>query len=284
MRPDFEKIVDIGQRSFNSKMVIRKNRPSLSNAWHFHPELEICYTAKSKGMRYVGNRISNYREEDLVILGANLPHGFTTLEECKQVVIQFKQEFLGQEFILKPELVPLKRLFQRASMGLEITGATKIKVIDKIDKLMESNGIHKLLCLLEILTLMAESSEQKTICAKEYSSNINLKQLSRIRKIFDFIEKNYQREINISEAASSINLTDSAFFKFINRHTKKKFTQIVNEYRVNHATKKLMNTQMTISEICFDSGYKNLSYFNRKFKESMGRSPSQFRNLYSVNL
>ena len=280
MRPDLEKIVDLKQQSFLYKEVRRKNRPSLSTAWHFHPELEICYTPVSNGHRYVGNKISNYKAGDLVLLGSNLPHGFTTLEQCEQTVIQFKEDFLGADFLDKPELYKIKKLMRIASRGIALKGKSKIRVIDKIDELKNKEGVLKLIKLLEVLEIMCNEKDHEIICAKEYSSNINLTQLSRIKKVFEFIEQNYQREIQINDAAKLINLTESAFYKFISRHTKKKFTQILNEYRISHATKKLMNTQMTIAEICFDSGYKNLSYFNRKFKESMGHSPSSFRNFY----
>jgi len=277
MKPDYEKIIDTKPRSFISKKVKRENRPLLTAAWHFHPEIEICFTQKSNGKRYVGNNISDYHEGDLVMLGSNLPHGFTTVEACKQTVIQLRYDFLGDNFFDQPELYQIKKLISNSKMGLQFFGQTNIKAQKIIKSIMKNFGMRRLICLLDLLMLLSNSVEFQTICSKEYSTNINPDQLSRMKTVLNFIESNFQKDISISDAANVINLTDSAFYKFIKRHTKKKFTEILNEYRINHASKELINTQMTIAEICFNSGFSNLSYFNRKFKEIMKSSPSVFR-------
>jgi len=280
MKPDYEKIIDARPRSFISKNINRISRPLLTSAWHFHPEIEICFTQKSYGKRYVGNNISDYREGDLVMLGSNLPHGFTTNEESKQSVIQFKYDFLGDNFFDQLELRQIRQLIVNSRMGLQFYGQTNLEAQQIIESVMTSNGMPRLILLLNLLLLLSDSVEFKTICSKEYSANINPIQLSRMKTVLSYIEANFQRNISISDTAKVINLTDSAFYKFIKRHSKKKFTEILNEYRINYASKKLINTQMTIAEICFDSGFTNLSYFNRKFKEILESSPSNFRAQY----
>lgn len=281
MRPDFEKILDVKEQSFISKKIVRKNRPLLSSAWHYHPELEICYTKRSRGKRYVGNRISDYQEGDLVMFGSNLPHGFTTTEKTTQIVIQFHQEFLLNMLKDNTDFIAVKKFCDTSKMGLEFYGNIKIKAIKIIKSITKKSGIEQLILLLNLISLLSTSKELSAICTKEYSAAISLNQLTRMKTVFDFIEENYQNNITITDAAREINLTDSAFYKFIKRHTKKKFTQILNEYRINHASKLLINTQMTVAETCFDSGFKNLSYFNRKFKEAFYVSPTEFRMKHS---
>ena len=125
MRPEYEVIAEPTEQSFTAKSVARNSRPKLSQAWHFHPELEICFTLKSSGRRFVGNQISDYEEGDLVMFGSNLPHGFTTEMKCSQVVIQMSADFLGQEFLNKPELRGIKNLFKLSKSGLEFGKSTK---------------------------------------------------------------------------------------------------------------------------------------------------------------
>ncbi|MEL7118219.1 MAG: AraC family transcriptional regulator, partial [Bacteroidota bacterium] len=127
MKPEYEKIIEPAERSFNAKIVNRESRPLLSQAWHFHPEIEICYTMKSSGRRFVGNQISDYKENDLVMFGSNLPHGFTTDVYCSQVVIQMTYDFLGEIFLGRPELRSIKQLFEDAKQGLEFEKETKQK-------------------------------------------------------------------------------------------------------------------------------------------------------------
>lgn len=280
MKPEFEKIIDYTRSSFIAKEVIRNNRPLLTQAWHYHPEIEICFSLKSEGKRYVGNNISSYKKNDLVMLGSLLPHGFTTNQNCHQVVIQFGEDFLGNAFLQKAEIQLIRQLISRSRMGIQFNEKTTKKAKKIIKSVLNKQGCGKLISLLKLLNVLSKAKGYNIICTKEYSLNLNLNALSRIKTVLDFIENNYKKDIKIREAAQLINLTESAFYKFIKKHTNKKFTQIVNEFRVDHATKLLIQGELTISQICYDCGYNNLSYFNRKFKEIMDVKPSEFRNNY----
>ena len=280
MKPEYEKIIDPPERSFTTRIVNRDNRPLLSQAWHFHPEIEICYTVKSNGRRFVGNQISDYQENDLVMFGSNLPHGFTTEVYSSQVVIQMTHDFLGETFINSPELRPIKKIFAHAKRGLEFTGRTKKKAAKIIDKLLEKEGSSRLLYLLELLQLFAEATHVEEICSEEYALDFEVEQFGRIKIVYDHIMDNFKDEVIIKEVADKLNISEAAFYKFIKKHTKKTYTQIINEFRINHASKFLMGTDKTIAQICFESGYNNVSYFNRKFKEIMHQTPHEFRNHY----
>ena len=281
MKPEYEKIVSPPVRSFTAKIVNRKSRPLLSQAWHFHPEIEICLTRKSIGRRFVGNQISDYEEGDLVMFGANLPHGFTTDMFCSQIVIQMTHDFMGSNFIEKPELRPIKALFTKAKQGLEFKGNIKKRVIKIIEKLLKSGeGLLQLLHLMELLQVLATTKEVRTICSEEYALGLNENQLGRIKIVYDHIMKNFKQEVSIKEISDKLNISEAAFYKFIKKQTKKTYTQIINEFRINHASKLLMTSEKPISQICFESGYNNVSYFNRKFREIMNQTPHDFRNHY----
>lgn len=280
MKPEYEKIIEPPERSFVAKIVNRDKRPLLSQAWHYHPEIEICYTSKSHGRRFVGNQISDYQEKDLVMFGSNLPHGFTTEEYSSQVVIQMTFDFLGEVFINSPELRPIKKLFSHAKRGLEFKGKTRKKAIKILDKLIKKEGSLQLLHLLELLNLLANSEEVEEICSEEYALNFEVNQFGRIKIVYDHIMDNFKEEVSIKEVANKLNISEAAFYKFIKKQTKKTYTQIINEFRINHASKLLMTTDKTIAQIGFESGYNNLSYFNRKFKEIMFQTPDNFRSKY----
>jgi len=276
MKPEFEVINSGPRESFIAKHVVRKNRPILAKAWHYHPEIEICYTSKSHGTRYVGNNISNYSEGDLVMLGSYLPHGFTTSNHTDQIVIQFNASFLGGTFLNLHELKKVNELIGLSNMGLVFSEKTKRKALKQINKILKSKGVKKLFNLIHLLDVLAKG-DKETICSKSYSLNINKQKLNRVQRIFNYIEVNYQNPIDIQDVCKEVNLTESAFYKFIKRHTNKKFTQLLNEYRIEHACKLLVShNKLSIAEVCYKSGYNNLSYFNRKFKEIMMRTPQQF--------
>ena len=282
MKPEFEKIESKSANSFVYKIVKRNQRPFLTEAWHYHPEIEICYTLKSHGLRYVGNNISDYSERDLVILGSYLPHGFTTIDESEQYVIQFGQGFLGKDFFDSSELEEINSFLNQSNKGIVIKGTELNKAEEYIQYLYQSNQtkMERLLNLLEFLDFLSKCSNIELICSEKYSSNLTESKLNKVNKIFEYIKNNYQQDISVQSASKMVNMTESTFYKFIKRHTNKKFTSILNEYRINHASKLLVSSLMPISEISFISGFNNLSYFNRVFKNSYNMTPKQFRNNY----
>ncbi len=280
MKPEYEKITGPLERSFTVKTVVRESRPLLSQAWHYHPQLEICFTEKSFGKRFVGNHISDYEEGDLVMFGQNLPHGFTTDAYCQQVVIQMTHDFLGNVFLEKPELRPVKALFEYASRGLEFGAETKGIARESIENLKSSQGLQQMIYLFELLHLFSEAKDITPICTEEYSLDLDATNLNRVKIVYDYVIDHFQEEIKIKTVADLLNLTEAAFFKFIRRHTKKTFTEILNEFRISYATKLLISSDKSVSQICFESGYNNVSYFNRKFKEIMQATPQRFRSNY----
>jgi transcriptional regulator GlxA family with amidase domain len=72
-------------------------------------------------------------------------------------------------------------------------------------------------------------------------------------------------------------MTVPAFCRYFKKVTGKTFTKLVNEYRVVHATKLLSESQMSITEICYECGFNNFSHFNKLFKEFTGKSASKYR-------
>jgi len=283
MKPEFEKISDNLGQSFSIRKVERASRPLLSQAWHYHPEIEICYTSQSHGRRFVGNQINEYHKNDLVLIGSNLPHGYTTEVFSSQLVINFNVEFLGAQFINSPELHRIKNLFEMGRYGLEFHGTAKIKAIKSIEKLQSTNGIQQLIELLNLLHILSGANEVNRICSEEYALGLNVSQLGRISIVYDHIMDNFMNDVCIKEISDKLNISQAAFFKFIKKHTKKTYTEIINEFRINYASKLLMNSEKPISQICYEAGYNNLSYFNRKFKEIMNETPLEYRAHYSQN-
>lgn len=283
MKPEYEKIQEPSERSFTAKIVARKSRPLLRQAWHFHPEIEICFTKESFGKRFVGNQISDYFKGDLVMFGSNLPHGFTTDERCTQVVIQMNEHFLGDAFLSKPELRKVRALFQYARRGLTFGESSKKKAKKVIAKIMGKQGFAQMIHLMELLHLLSEATDATPICSEEYSLDLDATHLQRLKTIYEYILLHYKQELSIAAVANHINMTEAAFYKFIKKHTKKTFTEIVNEFRINLATKFLMTTDMSISEVCFACGYNNISYFNRRFKHIVGQTPRLFKQNYQGN-
>ena len=280
MKPEFEKIQNRPLHSFLAKVVKRPKRPTLKEAWHFHPEIEICLTLKSEGKRFVGNNISDYQVGDLVMFGANLPHGFITDLPSEQIVIQMQESFLGETFLEKPEIKKIKELFIRAKRGMQFVGKTNKKVKSKAQRVLKKEGFAKLLSLLDLLHFLANTAEYQYITATSFKPNTKMAELERVQVVYDYILKNYQEQVSLEAASELVSMTKSSFCKFLKKHAKKTFSEIVNEIRISHACELMIQTDKKISTIAYESGYNDVSYFSRTFKKIIQQSPKEFMAKY----
>ncbi len=252
------------------------NRPH----WHFHPEYEIVYISNGRGKRHIGDHISYFEEGDLIFLGPNLPHfGFTeeVFEEHVEIVVQMKEDFLGQDFLNKPEMAAIRQLFQRSRQGLSFSGKLKQEVGQRLQRMEHMNNFDRLMALLSILQDMAQSKEYETLNASGFALEVNAQDQDRIEAIYGYVQDNFQEEVSLDKAAQLISMTVPAFCRYFKKLTRKTFSQFVNEFRIAHACRLLGDESQTIASVSFESGFNNLSHFNRQFKQITGLSPRDYR-------
>jgi AraC-like DNA-binding protein len=247
--------------------------------WHYHPEYELVYIEGVSGTRHVGEHISTYEGSDLVFIGPNIPHlnfDYGVKAEYREVVIQLSEDFLRNNFGAMPELSKIAALFERARRGISFNGETKQRVGDRLTKIAEQPPFRQLLELLDLFQDLATTDEYTMLNARPIKHNYNLNEQQRIRRIYQFVEENYNRRIDLDEVADLSNLTKAAFCRYIKRMTRLTFTEFLNQYRVSQAKKRLLLDQ-SVTEACFESGFDSLSYFNRIFKKVTNENPSQFK-------
>lgn len=280
------------------KVVLEKLQPDIGSSfkilltpnlndlfyWHFHPEYEIVYVEAANGVRHVGDHISRYEGSDLVFIGPNIPHlnfDYGIRTECEQVVIQMKEDFLGKDFFNIPELNNISALFEKARKGLSFHGETKKLVGERLKKISDMDHFDQLLELLHILKLMANAKELTVLDSRPLSNHFVGKEQARMNIIYRYIEEYYRRPVDIHEVAALTHLTTAAFCRYFKKITRMTFTDFLNQYRINQA-KKLLLHDKNVTEACYESGFENLSYFNKTFKKLAGENPSAFRKRHAT--
>lgn len=279
-KPTLEKI----NLDFDSSFLVKRHQKFLKNnraVWHFHPEIELVYVNSGKGKRHIGNHLSYFNNSQLLLIGANLPHhGFTdrlTTATGSETLIQFKEEFLGNQFFDIPEMKKIKKLFERSKKGLLFGRATKDKLGEKIEKLPEKKGFKRVLVFLEILHHLAKTEDYTILNVDGYAFETTAQDSQRIDLIYNYISNHFKEQISLKTIAEVASMTVPAFCRYFKRVTGKTFTKLVNEYRVVHATKLLTESQLTISEVAFECGFNNFSHFNKTFNEVTGKTASEYR-------
>ncbi|GEP49417.1 AraC family transcriptional regulator [Flavobacterium noncentrifugens] len=260
-----------------------ENTNNKAHLWHYHPEIELVYVNGGSGKRQIGSHISYYTDGDLILIGSDLPHcGFTNeyTGNTNETVIQMKADFLGETFFQMPETKNIRNLFERAQGGIAFSGRTKKEVGDKIQLMESLPKFERLLKMLEILNELEQSEEFSVLNAGGFSMETRVEDNSRINGVFNFVKDHFQEPIALETAANLVSMTVPSFCRYFKKITNKTFTKFVNEYRLVHASKLLAEKPMSITDICYESGFNNFSHFNKSFKEFTGKSASEYRNAH----
>jgi AraC-like DNA-binding protein len=279
-KPAFEKI----SPSFGSSVLVKRHDEKRKNShafWHFHPEIELVYVNKAKGKRHIGTHLSYFNNSQLLLLGSFLPHnGFTDGLTAKgsETVVQFKPDFLGENFFNIPEMSTINALFERAKKGILYATETKKIVGPKIERLADLEGFDRISKLLDILNDLAKAEDYTILNANGFAFETQPQDSTKIDLIFKHVNSNFQQQIPLEDIADVVSMTVPAFCRYFKKATGKTFTKLVNEYRVVHATKLLSESQKSITDICFECGFNNFSHFNKLFKEFTGKSASKYRS------
>jgi AraC-like DNA-binding protein len=249
--------------------------------FHYHPEIELTLIPSSSGHRYVGDHIGRFAPGDLVLVGPNLPHSYINdakfIGPAHAIVLQFLPTSLGADFFQLAELKAIRHLFERSRVGLSFHGRTRDKVASLLVQLNGLEGLARLAGFLSILEILARSKEARVLASPTYSPSLALYQGERINRVCELISKRFKDGITQSEAARTARMSAPSFSRFFRRTTNRTFRAFLNEVRIGHASQMLLETDQTVAEVCYDSGFGNLSNFNRQFLKLRKVSPRAYR-------
>jgi AraC-like DNA-binding protein len=276
------------------KLFLPKNRPFDFHKveipyfvvpWHFHPEIEIMLITKGKGTRFIGDSIESFEPYDLVMVGPNLAHvwknnhhleeGNNLTAEC--IYILFTENSFGPNFFKIPEMAQLKSLVSKSNRGIKFFGKTKSIVAEKILKAHEQTGVEQFISFMGILHELSVSDEYSVLSSIGFNGKIQASDMHRLNDVLDYLMKNFRDEVKLEEIAEIANMSSTSFCRYFKSRTNKTVFEFINEIRIGHAHKLLVETQYNMDQICFESGFKNVSSFFKQFKLITGKTPSKFR-------
>lgn len=274
MKTEFEKITpDIG----SSFTLLHLDIPVNSVPWHYHyhPEIELVNVVKGSGKRHVGNHLSYFDSGDLVLIGSNLPHagfGNGAVGDHEEIVLQFKPEFIENSILNWPEFGEINALIEKANQGIHFFGKTSLKIKLLMKKMLNAEPFIRLLLFFEVFKTLSQSTEYVLLNGIGIKYNFQKKDEIRIKKILNYVENNYQKNIEFSEIADLANMTIPAFSAYFKKTMSINFTDFLNEFRINQACNVLLSGK-SVADASFETGFNNVTYFIKVFKAIKGDSP-----------
>lgn len=277
MKPQFEDIDS--KRGSNSYVAYRYTSAAFPFLWHYHPEYELTLILEGSGERMVGDSHEYFQPGDLVLLGPGLPHTWVSEVSSAAVVIQFAESFIGP-MLGYPECDRIRALLARSAQGLffPVSGLGKGDLMAAIMRLAAAKAAGRITGLLDVLQGLAGSRVgARPLASPYFQPAVGKKTEGRIGKVFQYIHRHSAEAVALKEVATLINLSESAFCKFFKRTTGKTFSDYLADIRIGHACHLLSESDETISEIAYRSGFDSLTYFNRVFLKKKGMRPREFR-------
>jgi len=282
MIPFQEKINYPSENSF----VLRYNDFShFTVPWHFHNEFEMAFIVESTGKRFVGDSIENFGPGDFAFYGSTLPHlhhsdqQYYTLKpelRVKAFILQFPYDYFSNNQLLSPEYYCISRLLNSSSRGLKFPAESKLVVEKMLFDMHAEKGFKRYILLIELLNYLG-GTKFSPIASPAYTNSKDQNIDVRMSEIYDFTTQNYNRKISLPEIASIVSMNSAAFCRYFKKKTGKTFADYTNDLRISYASKLLRHSNNTIEFVCYETGFNNISNFNRQFKLRTGKSPSEYR-------
>jgi AraC-like DNA-binding protein len=287
MRARIQKLIKPADRSF---VCFRRIEPFYSFDWHYHPELELTWIETSRGKRVVGDNVSDYGPGDLVLLGSNLPHTWATgggtsrdSNAARAVVVQFDAQFAGAALCDAPEMRPVRRMFEASSRGLLFDARSCRDAVRHLAMLPDLEGPRRLIGLLEALAALAASAGRaRPLASPAFNPVWNGDAQRRIERVCRHIQEHLAEPLRQGSLAKLAGMNASAFGRFFRKATGATVVDYINDVRIGHACRLLIDTEESILGISSMSGFNNLSHFNRQFRRFRGSTPSGFRERFSA--
>lgn len=283
MNPQFETVSPEAGSSFNFTH-FQCESFAADHTWHYHPQYELTWITRSSGTRFVGNSIQPYEPGDLVLIGPGLPHCWhnddhgETGEQPELFLLQFDEDVLGERFFALPEARGLRDMLRESARGLHFPSGLVDSVGPLLRRLEHARSVERIILFLDILGTLATSA-RKPLAAEDYqmANDISPANRSRIEKVHRFVRDHLRDDICQAEVADRLNMTPSAFSKFFRSATGHTFVNFINILRINEACRLLSTTDANITQIAMQTGYNNISHFNRQFFQLKATTPSDFR-------
>lgn len=269
-------------KPIENQLVVQEDKQStFYNKLHQHEEIQISLILKGQGKLLASGGIHQYKNQDIIVLGGNLPHMFQSdvdEEDSHMISLFFTKSTFGGTFFNLPDVMDLNSFFTSSESGFKVM-SHKIKIIDKIHQISQTNKTRRFIVFLELLFLLKQCKKKlltKFIYAKVLSSGEG----ERLRVVVDFVIQNFDKPIQLSQVAKMAFMTPNAFCRFFKQRTNKTFFEFLIDIRIEHASQLLINKKdLSISEIAELSGFNSSTNFNRKFKMLKGVNPSKYRYL-----
>ena len=262
-----------------------REMPHFTYPWHFHNEYEILYILKGNGTSFVADNIESFGPGDLVLLGHNLPHFWKSdtsyfykgsNKSVQYIVIQLPSDLFNEKLFQYAEFSKLKDLLKNSARGIRFLPSFSERAGKKILSIARKSGFDRMIEVLKLLQSMSTTEDYRLLAGELYQESLPDFTSDRLSKVMHYLNSRYRGRIRLNEVAEVANMNPAAFSRYFSEKTGKSLSRFVSDMRLSYACKLIIEGQLSISQVCFETGFNNLSNFNRAFKRHTGLTPTEY--------
>ena len=259
--------------------------PSPVARWNYHPEYELHLIRKGTGKFIVGDHIGTFEAGHLALVGSGLPHDWVSdlspgeVLQGRDVLIQFDGKWVERAASILPEMAEVKPLLEQSSRGIEFLGRSARAAAVSLEAMGTSTGLQRLQHLFDVLAILsrAPESERRYLADEWFRPQLDGQAAAVVDLVLEYVFSNHAGSVRMSEAAALVGMSEPTFSKYFKRATGQNFSDLVRKLRLAHARRLLERSDKSISDICYEVGFTNLSNFNRHFRNDAGETPRDYR-------
>lgn len=257
--------------------------------WHCHKEYELHLIVATTGKVFVGDYIGNFGPMQLVLTGPHLPHNWisaiepeTDVPPVRDRVIQFSDDFIQQCRRIMPEFSQLDRLLKQASVGVLFEESLAQEIEPLLVRAEHASGFSRVVIFFSIMEKLIQAKKTRLLSSTSFDPLLDEHAIDRVNIAVDYIMRHYQVGLSLDDVAAELKMKPNYFSKFFKRSTGIGFIEFVNNLRINRACEQLIETEDSITDICFKVGFNNIANFNRRFFSLKEMTPSDYRRQASL--
>lgn len=254
--------------------------------WHFHKEYELHLIVASSGKVFIGDYIGNFSAQSLFLTGPNLPHNWISqvaedeVLAKRDMLVNFTEELLDGASHIFTELKTLVPLLDRAQYGIEFRCKHTIaQAMTLMQSIEGSQGIARLGHFLILLEALSACEDYVLLSGATTPQLADEHNIDRTNRAVNYIFAHYARELPLEEVADYLGMKPTYFSRVFKQATGRTFIEFVNRLRISKSCELLADGDKPVTDVCFESGFNNISNFNRRFQQLKGMTPSHYRRL-----
>ena len=259
--------------------------PSPVARWNYHPEYELHLIRKGTGKFIVGDHIGTFEAGHLALVGSGLPHDWVSdlrpgeVLQGRDVLIQFDGKWVERAASILPEMAEVKPLLEQSSRGIEFLGRSARAAAVSLEAMGTSTGLQRLQHLFDVLAILSRAPEyeRRYLADEWFRPQLDGQAAAVVDLVLEYVFSNHAGSVRMSEAAALVGMSEPTFSKYFKRATGQNFSDLVRKLRLAHARRLLERSDKSISDICYEVGFTNLSNFNRHFRNDAGETPRDYR-------